>query len=79
MARKPTVYKRCGRPDQNRPKKGGCKHSWGYNLTNSEGSRTRASIPKSVGLTQTQAQAVLDGMTPGVTPEPVEANLTFRQ
>ncbi|MFD7504768.1 tyrosine-type recombinase/integrase [Streptomyces sp. NPDC059850] len=79
MARKPTVYKRCECPDQNRPKKGGCNHSWSYNLTNSEGRRTRASIPESVGLTQAQAQAVLDGMTPGMAPEPVEANLTFRQ
>ncbi|MGA5451893.1 tyrosine-type recombinase/integrase [Streptomyces umbrinus] len=79
MARKPTVYKRCDCPDKNRPKKGGCNHSWGYNLTNSEGSRTRASIPESIGLTQAQGQAVLDGMTPGVAPEPVEANLTFRQ
>ncbi|NUL26049.1 tyrosine-type recombinase/integrase [Streptomyces lunaelactis] len=79
MARKPTVYKRCDCPDQNRPKKDGCSHSWGYNLTNSEGKRTRASIPESVGLTQAQAQAVLDGMTPGAAPEPVEANLTFKQ
>ncbi|MGC5042534.1 tyrosine-type recombinase/integrase [Streptomyces albidoflavus] len=79
MARKPTVYKRCDCPDQNRPKKGGCSHSWSYNRTNDEGKRTRATIPESVGLTQAQAQAVLDGMTPGVDPEPVETNLTFRQ
>ncbi|MGA5135465.1 tyrosine-type recombinase/integrase [Streptomyces olivoreticuli] len=79
MARKPTVYKRCDCPDQNRPKKGGCNHSWSYNLTNSEGRRTRASIPDSAGITQAQAQAVLDGMTPGTAPEPVEANLTFQK
>ncbi|WP_413100941.1 tyrosine-type recombinase/integrase [Streptomyces sp. Inha503] len=79
MARKPTVYKRCDCSDRNRPKKGGCNHSWSYNLTNSEGNRTRASIPDSVGITQAQAQAVLDGMAPGAAPEPVEANLTFRQ
>ncbi|MDI3407711.1 tyrosine-type recombinase/integrase, partial [Streptomyces cavernicola] len=79
MARKPTVYKRCDCPDQNRPKKGGCSHSWSYNRTNDEGKRTRATIPESVGLTQAQAQAVLDGMTPGVAPEPIETNLTFRQ
>ncbi|MBT2395277.1 tyrosine-type recombinase/integrase [Streptomyces sp. ISL-100] len=79
MARKPTVYKRCDCPDQNRPKKGGCGHSWSYNRTNDEGNRTRATIPESVGLTRAQAQAVLDGMTPGVEPEPVETNLTFKQ
>ncbi|WP_411147343.1 tyrosine-type recombinase/integrase [Streptomyces sp. A30] len=80
MARNPTVYKRCDCPDQNRPKKvGGCAHSWSYNRTNDEGKRTRATIPESVGLTQAQAQAILDGMAPGVAPEPVETNLTFRQ
>ncbi|GHF33895.1 hypothetical protein GCM10010218_13780 [Streptomyces mashuensis] len=79
MARKPTVKKRCDCPDQNRPKKGGCKHSWYYNLTTSEGNRTRATIPDSIGLTQAQAQAILDSTTPGVAPEPVEVNLTFRQ
>ncbi|WP_411059200.1 tyrosine-type recombinase/integrase [Streptomyces sp. E11-3] len=79
MARKPTVYKRCDCPDQNRPKKGGCGHSWSYNRTTDEGSRTRATIPESVSLTQAQAQAILDGMAPGATPEPVETNLTFKQ
>ncbi|MEU5425522.1 hypothetical protein AB0H73_07920 [Streptomyces olivoreticuli] len=79
MARKPTVYKRCDCPDQNRPKKGGCNHSWSYNFTKSEGGRTRASIPDSVGLTQAQAQAILDDATPGAAPEPAEVNLTFRQ
>ncbi|WP_328333278.1 tyrosine-type recombinase/integrase [Streptomyces sp. NBC_00455] len=79
MARNPTVYKRCDCPDQNRPKKGGCTHSWSYNLTNSLGKRTRASIPESIGLTQAQAQAALDDMIPGVVPEPVDTNLTFRK
>ncbi|MFF8789256.1 tyrosine-type recombinase/integrase [Streptomyces sp. NPDC015125] len=79
MARKPTVYKRCDCPDKAKPKKGGCKHLWKYNLTTSEGNRTRASIPDSVGATQAQAQSVLDGMAPGATPEPVEVNLTFQQ
>ncbi|MEU1311088.1 hypothetical protein ABZ419_19665 [Streptomyces cinnamoneus] len=79
MARKPTVKKRCDCPDQNRPKKGGCKHSWYYNLTTSEGNRTRATIPDSVGLTQAQAQAILDGLPSGAAPEPAEVNLTFRQ
>ncbi|MDX2557710.1 tyrosine-type recombinase/integrase [Streptomyces stelliscabiei] len=79
MARKPTVYKRCDCSDQNRPKKGGCGHSWSYNRTTDAGNRTRATIPDSVGLTQAQAQAILDGMTPGVAPEPVETNLTFKQ
>ncbi|MGG2460095.1 tyrosine-type recombinase/integrase [Streptomyces sp. RGM 3693] len=79
MARKPTVYKRCDCPDQIRPKKGGCQHSWSYNLTNSEGRRTRATIPESVGITQAQAQAVLDDMTPGAAPEPIAASLTFQQ
>lgn len=78
MARKPTVYKRCECPDQNRPKKGGCHHSWEYNLT-VDGKRTRASVPESVGLTQAQAQALLDGTPPGAAPEPVETSLTFRQ
>ncbi|WP_086824040.1 site-specific integrase [Streptomyces sp. NRRL B-24572] len=77
----PTVYKRCDCPDQNRPKKGGCKHSWSYNLTNEQGRRTRATIPKSKGLTEAQAQAILDGKAPGaaLAPEPVETDLTFRQ
>ncbi|GGW95447.1 tyrosine-type recombinase/integrase [Streptomyces noursei] len=79
MARKPTVYKRCDCPDQNRPKKGGCRHSWSYNRTTDAGNRTRATIPDSVGLTQAQAQAVLDGMAPGAAPEPVERKLTFKQ
>ncbi|MFM9697925.1 tyrosine-type recombinase/integrase [Streptomyces europaeiscabiei] len=79
MARKPTVYKRCDCSDQNRPKKGGCGHSWSYNLTNAEGNRTRATIPESVGMTQAQAQAVLDNMASGVAPEPAEASLTFKE
>ncbi|MGX1268136.1 tyrosine-type recombinase/integrase [Streptomyces phaeoluteigriseus] len=79
MARKPNVYKRCDCPDQNWPKKNGCSHSWSYNRTNDKGSRTRATIPESVGVTQAQAQAVLDGMALDAAPEPVERNLTFRQ
>ncbi|MFI6686575.1 tyrosine-type recombinase/integrase [Streptomyces sp. NPDC050485] len=75
----PTVYKRCDCPDQNRPKKGGCRHSWSYNRTKSDGNRTRATLPDSVGLTEAQAQAALDGIGPGATPEPVKANLTFGQ
>ncbi|MFE7072528.1 tyrosine-type recombinase/integrase [Streptomyces sp. NPDC057620] len=80
MPRKPTVYKRCDCPDRIRPKeKNGCIHGWEYNLTNSQGKRTRATIPESVGLTQAQAQSALDGLAPGAVPEPVEANLIFRQ
>ncbi|MEU9699579.1 tyrosine-type recombinase/integrase [Streptomyces sp. NPDC047981] len=79
MARKPTVYKRCECPDQDRPKKGGCNHSWSYNRTNNQGNRTRATIPDSVGLTEAQAQGILDGMTPGAVPEPKDTNLKFRQ
>lgn len=79
MARKPEVYKRCDCPDQNRPKKGGCGHSWSYNRTTDAGNRTRATIPESVGITKAQAQSVLDGMAPGVAPEPIETNLTFKQ
>ncbi|MFB6525280.1 tyrosine-type recombinase/integrase [Streptomyces sp. NPDC056399] len=79
MARKPTVYKRCDCPDQDRPKKGGCNHSWSYNRTNNQGNRTRATIPDSVGLTEAQAQGILDGMTPGTAPEPKDTNVKFRQ
>ncbi|MFI1012695.1 tyrosine-type recombinase/integrase [Streptomyces sp. NPDC020965] len=79
MALPPTVYKRCDCPDQDRPKKTGCNHSWSYNRTNSKGNRTRATIPDSVGLTLAQAQAILDGLASGVAPEPVEANLTFEK
>ncbi|MEU1355260.1 hypothetical protein ABZ410_15365 [Streptomyces cinnamoneus] len=79
MARNPTVYKRCDCPDKNRPKKGGCKHSWSYNLTTSEGNRTRATIPDSVGLTQAQGQSILDGLPSGAAPEPAEVNLTFQK
>lgn len=79
MGHKPAVYKRCHCPDQNRPKKAGCKHSWYHNVTNSKGKRTRATIPDSPGLTQAQAQGILDGMADGVLPEPAKANLTFEK
>lgn len=80
MAHKPAVYKRCDCPDQNRPKKkGGCNHSWYYNFTNNKGNRTRASIADSAGLTQAQAQSILDGIADGVAPEPVKTNLTFEK
>ncbi|MEU8540936.1 tyrosine-type recombinase/integrase [Streptomyces sp. NPDC048717] len=78
MPKKPEVYKRCDCSDQNRPKKTGCKHSWYYNFTNDRGKRTRASIPDSSGLTQSQAQSILDNMADGAPPEPAVSKLTFQ-
>ncbi|MFF0482001.1 tyrosine-type recombinase/integrase [Streptomyces sp. NPDC004435] len=77
MAKQTTVYKRCECPDQKRPKKGGCKHSWSYNYTNSKGNRTRGSVPNSVGLSEAQAQSILEDIDAGVAPRVTEARVTF--